>query len=243
MAVKPIIGIYAIRNLVNDKYYVGQSDDIDQRWNEHRSNLRLNKNKPSKRLQSTWNYHGEESFEFIILEECSIDELTEKEQQWLDFIKTGHEVYNVGDCVDATMRGVKLSEEHKKKIGDSKRGKKRKPYSPEHIAKLSAAGKGKKNALGFKQTEETKTKISEANKGKIVSDETKAKMSASKIGNKNWVGKKHSAETKAKMSASMKGKKHGPLSIEHKAKISASLKGNKRRLGKEPWNKGRRKNT
>ena len=33
-------GIYVIRNLVNDKLYVGKSVHIENRWLEHQSDLR-----------------------------------------------------------------------------------------------------------------------------------------------------------------------------------------------------------
>ena len=59
-------------------------------------------------------------------------------------------------------------------------------------------------------SEETKTKISNANKGKKRTKETRAKIGAFHI------GKHHSKETKEKMSASHKGKKH---TEESKAKM------------------------
>lgn len=76
-------------------------------------------------------------------------------------------------------------------------------------------------------SDETKIKISEANKGKPKSYETRVKLSAA---NK---GKHPSAETRAKMSATHKGKHRAPMSDETKAKISAAEK------GKLTWNKGK----
>jgi predicted GIY-YIG superfamily endonuclease len=35
-------GIYAIHNIVNDKYYIGQAQDINDRWIKHRSRLKNN---------------------------------------------------------------------------------------------------------------------------------------------------------------------------------------------------------
>ena len=76
-----------------------------------------------------------------------------------------------------------------------------------------------------KHTQETKNKISNSEKGKIVSLESKLKMKLSKIGEKNnrW-GTKHSEETKLKMSLSKKGKL---FSEEHKSKLSAKNKNKK----------------
>lgn len=65
---------------------------------------------------------------------------------------------------------------------------------------------GGEGAFGLKHTEETKRKISEANKGRIISPETKAKISAKTKGHPNY-NLSHTDEAKAKISAAFKGKK------------------------------------
>ena len=69
------------------------------------------------------------------------------------------------------------------------------------------------SSAGVKHSEETKGKMSAAQKGKNRSEETKEKISASRK------GKTHSDETKTKISASKQGHKH---SEETKAKLSAA---------------------
>ena len=88
-----------------------------------------------------------------------------------------------------------------------------------NICKVAAAPMS-----GRKQSDETKAKISKANKGFRHSDETKAQMSAAAKGNTRNNGRIASDETKAKISAAHKGLK---LSDETKAKISAVHKGRK----------------
>ena len=92
--------------------------------------------------------------------------------------------------------------------------------------------KAKQTVTGWDMTgvskacsEETKAKISAANKGRLVSEEAKIKMS------KSAKGRKHTEEARAKMSAASKArlatgniKKH---TEETKAKISAANKGRK----------------
>lgn len=82
----------------------------------------------------------------------------------------------------------------------------------------------------YKKTEEHKRKISESEKGKILSEETKRK-----IGNANR-GKIRTEETRKKISESLKNKKGRKLSEETKQKLSKINK------GKIPqcvgWNKG-----
>ena len=85
--------------------------------------------------------------------------------------------------------------------------------------------------LGKHHSEETRKKMSEANKGE--NNPRFGKPSAFK-------GKHHSAETRKKMSESNNGKNHPlfgkHLSDETKKKISASKKG--RHLGKHWYNNG-----
>lgn len=64
-------------------------------------------------------------------------------------------------------KGKKLSEVHKKRIGEAHRGKKRPPVSEETREKLSTAHKGQIPWIkGKKHTEEVRKRISEKCKGK-----------------------------------------------------------------------------
>ena len=71
------IGIYKIENLINHKVYIGQSIHIEKRWQEHcqASSTSL----ISKDIQ----LFGKENFSFQILEECSQQELDQKEQFYI----------------------------------------------------------------------------------------------------------------------------------------------------------------
>jgi uncharacterized protein YlaI len=96
--------------------------------------------------------------------------------------------------------------------------------SEETKRKISDAEKGKH------LTEETKKKISIANKGKRCSEETKKKMSNAQKGGKNHnYGKHLSEETKKKMSEAKKGENHPFYGKHHteetKKKISEANKG------------------
>lgn len=73
--------IYLIRNLINDKVYVGQTrQKIETRFSYHRSMLRAEKH-DNDYLQKAWNKYGEKSFEFSILEDGieSQENLNQKE--------------------------------------------------------------------------------------------------------------------------------------------------------------------
>jgi hypothetical protein len=57
------------------------------RWAKHRSDLRRNLH-PNGYLQRSWNKYGESVFEFSVLEEVAIQQLEQKEQEWLDKTKS-----------------------------------------------------------------------------------------------------------------------------------------------------------
>jgi len=72
-----MIGIYKIISPTN-KLYIGQSVDIDRRFKEYK---RLNCKQQPKIYNSLQKY-GSENHIFKIIEECSIDQLNEKELYW-----------------------------------------------------------------------------------------------------------------------------------------------------------------
>jgi len=80
----PNCGIYKITNLKNNKGYIGQSTDIKKRWRNHKFELKNNlHNNPY--LQNAFNKHGEEAFEFRIIEKTSPENLDEAEEFWIDY--------------------------------------------------------------------------------------------------------------------------------------------------------------
>lgn len=59
-------GIYCIKNLINDKVYIGKTNNLKKRWKNHLFVLRANTHS-NKHLQVAFNKYGESSFEFSIL--------------------------------------------------------------------------------------------------------------------------------------------------------------------------------
>ena len=104
-----MIGIYGIRNLINDKIYVGQSINIQKRWEQHRSALKHKKH-DNRHLQAAWNKYGKDNFIFEVLEECLQQDLNERETYWK--LKFDPNTYNLGNT---GIIGT-VSEETRKKI-------------------------------------------------------------------------------------------------------------------------------
>ena len=72
--------IYKILNKQNSKFYIGSTNNIQNRWNIHRYELRHNLHS-NNYLQNAWNKYGEENFEFVQI--CEIqDDLQFKLEQW-----------------------------------------------------------------------------------------------------------------------------------------------------------------
>jgi len=76
-----MIGIYKIIDKDDPtKFYVGQSNDIERRIKEH-----IQKSYKQSRIpfDDYINQRGKENFTFEVLEECSLNELNEKERYWI----------------------------------------------------------------------------------------------------------------------------------------------------------------
>lgn len=137
-------GIYLIANLCTGKVYVGQSNNCERRFYEHKKLLRKNKHY-NGRLQNSWNKYGEPEFKFLMLE--SVDDakmLNEREMYWITFYSASSDEfgYNIAKEPEIVFRGP-FSESHRRNISMAKKGKPGQKHSEETKAKMSLAQKGK----------------------------------------------------------------------------------------------------
>lgn len=85
---KKIQGIYVIRNIINDKCYVGQSINIKERWYHHKS---LPKKSYDYPIYRAFRKYGIDNFEFKVLEYVdNVDDLTLREQFWYDRLEPNY---------------------------------------------------------------------------------------------------------------------------------------------------------
>lgn len=235
--------------------YIGKSDNPQKRLKNHIKSVKQRQYKNRyvyHWIQRLLDEGLEPSVE--ILEEVSINNWKESERAWIaECKKFGLQITNLTDGGDGTQ-GYVFSDEARKKIGDIHRGKpsplKGKNISIQHKEKISLAFRGKpshrkgkslspehkekikirmQKFTGIPRSDEIKKKISEGNKGKVLSDSTKAKIGASSKGRN--VGLKRTEETKRKMSEAQLGPKNHSygkkLSEEHKAKLKEVNTGRK----------------
>lgn len=206
-------GVYQILNTVNNKCYVGSASNLRKRKNDHLCALRRGLHY-NKRLQRSWNKHGENSFDFVVIEFVDDkNELLKREQFWIDTLDATNMAHGYNNSPTAGSNlGWKATEEMRARNSAAHIGKKPTPQARE---KMSIA---QRKRISRPHTEETKAKISAARKLRETSDETRVKLSAAKK------GKKFSPEHRAALSASRIGI---TLSEESRRKISETKKGAK----------------
>lgn len=236
-----ISGVYEIRNLKNNKVYIGSAVSIYKRIGNHKNALRRNTHCNVK-LQRAWIKYGEDNFLFSIKDIASDkNDLVTREQYFIDLHDSVKDGYNIAPNAYSSL-GRKATKETKDKLSAASKGRK---WSKERLEKR----------IGIKASEETKNKISRALKGKlagkpwsdkrrliydlkhpkkdthnnklkfdengkkIVSDETRLKLSLA------GKGRIFTDQQKERISLALKGKKKKPLCDEHKKKLSDALRG------------------
>ena len=201
--------IYKIVCTISGKIYVGQT--------RQKLSRRINGHKHSQKkfgVDAAITKYGWENFTVEVIEECPVESLDEREIFWIAELNS--KVPNGYNLTDGGDGALNPSEETRMKMSLAKKGCtswiKGKKMTEEQKAKVSANHadvSGENNPFyGQKHSEETRTRMSLAKKGKS--------------------HKPHSQETRAKISASNKGKhshnKGKHLSEEHKAKIAIARK-------------------
>lgn len=141
-------GIYQIRNLLNDKSYIGSSAQIGRRFKDHQMCLRGDYHNNSH-LQRSWNKYGEDTFEFSVLILCHPSMCAWYEQQFLDQWKPE---YNTCPTAYSSL-GYKHTKNALRKIGAASRRR----HSDEHNRKMSEAMRNRKHS------DEHNRKIGKAN--------------------------------------------------------------------------------
>lgn len=91
-----MIGIYKITDTITGEIYIGQSIQIEHRWQEHRK--RSQDLKENTLLYQAIRRDGLDNFIFEVIEECTKEELNDKEKYWIQYYHTwvGDPEYNKG---------------------------------------------------------------------------------------------------------------------------------------------------
>lgn len=240
---KNISGIYCIRNLINNKIYVGSSRDIKLRIRTHRNKLKGQKH-PNLYLQDSYNKYGIENLDVSILEIVDVNQLAEREQFYIDFYNSGNRKFGYNLIVDVirhtyspetrlkiskSCKGRIISEETRAKLslanGGRKWGEEERKKNESYWTEEARKEFGEKMKKRPKPSPETCKKISESLKGRKIPPEIVKKVAEAHR------GKKWSTEMREKMKIAQGGEKH-PMygkkrTQEYKDRISKIHKGRK----------------
>jgi group I intron endonuclease len=95
-------GIYQIRNIKNDKIYIGSTINFKNRFYQHIRELNKGIHHSAK-LQKSWNIHSQDNFVFEVLEianNLDRESLYELEQKYLDEFKPYEMGFNINPVVN-----------------------------------------------------------------------------------------------------------------------------------------------
>ena len=150
-----IQGIYKIVNKINNKIYIGQSINIEERFKQHKRSLNKYFKYP---LYNAFRKYGIENFEFVVLEWIKNRyDLNEREQYWLDYYQSYNKDFGYNIALGA--KGNVCAQETRDKISIANKGKRKGcKLSEEHNRKNCDSHKG------IKQSEDTINKIKLSNK-------------------------------------------------------------------------------
>lgn len=141
------IGIYVIRNLTNNKVYVGKAINIHRRIKQHITSLNTKSKDENIHLINSWHKYGRENFDYYVAEYLNEDKfktfkelqevLKSKELEWMLKLRSLERDFGYNLRQDSEG-GMIPSEETRKRLSEA--GKKR-FANPEERKKLAQRSK------------------------------------------------------------------------------------------------------
>lgn len=145
--------IYILRNKINLKIYVGQTNNLKRRLSRHKNEafVKLN-NKP---LYQSIRKHSLDNFEMIEIEQHLKEEIDEAEQFWVAFFQSNKREFGYNLTAGGSLynKTVVIKPRTPTMLG--------KHHTPETKQRMSEDRKGEKNAFyGKKHTDQSKQLMS-----------------------------------------------------------------------------------
>lgn len=110
-------GIYAIRNILNNKVYIGKAKCIYQRMHDHVSKLNKKHKDENEHLINAWHLYGRDNFEYIVLEYLPLNPelIKQRELYWQRVYKACNREYGYNFREDSET-GMICHDETRKKM-------------------------------------------------------------------------------------------------------------------------------
>ena len=126
--------IYTILNTLNYKIYVGQTQNLKNRWSSHK--CEANAYRLQYPLYKALRKYGIDNFQISVVEALEISEQTDlAEQYWIQYFESrGEGGYNLAPG-GVTPRGWHHTEKHKQYMRDLFKGKRLAPIATEETKK------------------------------------------------------------------------------------------------------------
>jgi len=130
---KNISAVYAIKNILKGRIYVGSTSRLEERKQEHFRELK-NKNHANAYMQADYNICGKENFIFEILEEVSSENLLcEREQVYINqYYDNQNSCYNIAKFAGRPP-SIIWTDEMKEKLSAKTKGQKIHPNTLERL--------------------------------------------------------------------------------------------------------------
>lgn len=158
---KERIGIYFIKNKVNNKIYIGKSKNIYNRLKSHTTALNRELSKHENQyIINSWKKYGEENFEMGVIEYCKYEELSRIELNWILYYKSNNSKYGYNLRID-TEKGMIPSDETRLKMSISQKLR-NKNMSLEEKEKLALKSSQKWKNYSEGKLNEVKDNLSES---------------------------------------------------------------------------------
>lgn len=155
-------GVYKIRCIITNEIYIGSTTTpFNKRWSVHRAHLKKG-NHRNHLLQDLYNKSGAACFEYTIIEVVKDERsVLDREQYYMDLLSPELNIFKYA----GSSRGRVISEQHKKKIKNSNKGRKL-THVHELKSKPTQFKKGDRAwNLGLIMPEKVRLNISNAKKG------------------------------------------------------------------------------
>lgn len=173
--------IYRITCAKSDKIYIGQTTCgyLSERLSGH---FYFAEHGGKTHFANAIRLYGRESFKIEEIEECSMEDLNDRERFWIKKFSSNIKEfgYNMSEGGDGGRNS--LSDEVRAKISKTKSGVSTGPCSPERRKAISIA----KKAKGYKHSPETLDKIKEKRNAYVLTDKHKLSISLGMSKNKKF---------------------------------------------------------